>query len=547
MIERAIQGSAGERAPGVSRLGGRAASPRPWGQPALSTLPLGALLGLGALLASEGLIAPGGSAAHAADVTDVLDAADGEDPFDLTLSPRFRQRREAAIIRREYPCDPNASAEAQARFPRLDNRCAEPSVVFRKEMEYERQINTLDIDLRIGVFKDVELHATFPIVFSDQRILRYADADAGLGADPVSPENSSVDPSDDRIVRDITDNGATDLNRQSFTTFRYFSLAGEGNLGVQRKGFGDMTLGFAWAPFNHARDETKATLKLGFDYLLPTGEIAQAGNEGVGRGVHELKWTVAASKRFKYLEPYFSVNASVPFVASESLFEDVSVGQTLVEPGQRAEISFGSEFILHEKAEVGQRFVLDLGVTYGYTAEGRDYNPLSDALNSSECNGLTPDQIREAIEVVRDPNQNADRTTINRAACRWILDQPANSEGGPVFDPNVAEVGQIPFSHDGILDYEAYATFGAHLGLSFQPTPYVLFGARLGVEHIQEHFITTARTGVDSELDEDITVKFDDPNERNPQHNPNVDAVGNRFRIEESINFNWSINLALQF
>jgi hypothetical protein len=487
------------------------------------------------------------SAVRAADLTDVVDAADDGDPFDLHIEPKFKQVLKRSIIRREYPCDPNVGQDGVARFPRIEVDCSEPSVVFRKEVETEREINSLEFDVQIGIFKDVELNLNLPIIFSDQRRLKYADADADRGVEPVTPDTSSVDPSDENIVLDIERNGSSDLSRQSFTRFRYFSLAGEGNLGVERKGFGDMSLGIAWNPFNQERDDTKSTLKLGFDYTIPTGEIAKPGNEGVGRGMHELKWTIAASKRFKYLEPYFGVSYVLPIASDKSLFQKDGLGQTLLEPGQRAEVTFGSEFIPYENLKSGQRFVIDLGVHYAYTAEGRDYNPFFDALNSSECNGLTPREIRDAIEAIRDPNRNADRATINTAACRWILDQPGNAEGGAVFDPNVDDVSDIGFSHDGILDYEAFATFGTHLRLSFEPSPYVRFGALLKVEHEEEHFISAARTGIDSESDEDPTVRFDDPNERNPHHNPNVDAVGNRFRLEDSFNFTWAINLAIQF
>ncbi len=501
------------------------------------------------LLAAVGLpVAFDANEAVAADVTDVVDAADGDDPFDFHIEPRFTQTRRSAVIRREYPCDPSDNADLN-RNPRLDTDCGEPSVVFRKEMDYERITNQLDIDVQFGLYKDVEFHLTFPLVFSDQRVLRYADLDSLQ--EFVDASNSSVDPSDSRIRDDIQANvpnsGASDdLSRQFFSTFRYFSLAGDGNKGPTRKGFGDMKLGIAWNPFNRERDDTKSTLMLGFDYVLPTGEIARAGNEGVGRGVHELQWTLAASKRFRYLEPYFSLKYVLPIAASNSLFEKEGPGQTLISPGQRAEFLFGSEFIPYEEPEFGRKFVINVGLSFAYQAEGRDYNPLFDALSSSECNGLTPNQIRAAIEAVRDPNAPADGATINRAACRWILDEPGNAQGNPVYDPNANEFGDVPYFHDGLLDHEAYATFGASLKLAFYPSEYVSIGLNLGIRHEQEHFITTARTGVDSDDDND-TVKFDDPNERNPHHNPNVDSVGNRFRVEETIIFNWGLDLALQF
>lgn len=490
------------------------------------------------------------SEADAADVTDVVDAADEGDPFDLHIEPRFRQVIKRSVIRREYPCKPDASVADTEAFPRLDSRCDENSVVFRKEMEAERTINTLDVDVQFGLFRDLEFHLTFPVVFNDQRILRYADFDGGTGQEVVNETNSSVDPSDERIVQDIQRNvpnqgAAANLTQSFFSTHRYFNLVG-GNRGPERRGFGDMTLGLAWNPFNDERDDTKSTLKLAFDYQMPTGEIARPGNTGVGRGVHELRWTLASSRRFRYVEPYFSLTYALPLAAEQSLFQKEGPGQTLISPGQRFEVLFGSEFIPYEDTNLGRKFVIDIGLTYSYQAEGRDYNPMFDALGSSQCNGLTPDQVRDAIEAVRNPNTSPDRATINRAACRWILDEPGNALGAPVYDPNDNAFRDVPYSHDGLLDHEAYATFGARLRFDFQPSPYVSFGATVGIAHEQEHFISTARTGVDSADDND-TVKFDDPNERNPRHNPNLDSVGSRFRVEETTIFNWTVDLGIMF
>jgi hypothetical protein len=489
------------------------------------------------------------SPAQAADVTDVVDAADGDDPFDLSIKPRFTQTLERSLIRREYPCDPDATQQDLRAYPRLDTRCAEPSVVFRKEMEAERDINRLDVDVQIGLYKDVELHMTLPYVFSDQRRLKFATGDRDV--ESVTADNSSVDPADARVESDIRNNvtseaNANDLNRQYFSTYRLFSLAGDGNEGPSRAGFGDMKVGLAWNPFNDQRDDTKATLKLQFDYTIPTGEVAKAGNEGVGRGLHELQWTIASSKRFRYLEPYFSVSYILPVPAGNSLFDKLGAGQNLTSPGQRAEILFGSEFIPYEEADEGRKFAIDIGFLWGFTSEGRDYSPLFEALSSSQCNGLTPNEIRDAINAVRDPAIPDTRETINRAACRWILDQPGNADGSPVYNLNAENVGDLAFSHNGITDHEAYATFGANVGLLFQPNPYVGLKTRFRLQHQQEHFLTAARTGRDSG-DENDTVKFDDPNERNPAYNPTLDSVGNRFRMEESLIFSWDVGLAVQF
>lgn len=485
--------------------------------------------------------------ALASDLTDVIDAADGEKVLDFTLMPMFKSTLKRAKITREAPCNPNVTEDPDTatepnnrlRYPRLveAGRCTEPETTFNKELRGWRQIYQIDLTGKIGIFRDLELHATFPFILSDVRGLHFAGNGGDTTEEIVDSSNSSVDPSDQRIIEDIRRNG------DGFTTYRFFN-AQQGNEGPERAGFGDMNLGIAWNPFNQERDDTKATLKLGFDYLIPTGDVAKPGNTGVGRGVHELQFSIASSKRFRYLEPYTGVRYILPIASDISLFQDRAPGQTLTQPGQRAEVVFGNEFIPYEDKDLGNKFVIDLGLHFAFTAEGRDYNLMFDGLAQSYCNGLTPGQILDSIESVVDGATDA--ATVRNAACRWILEQPANAQqGNPRYAPLEEANRDTPFGHDGITDYESFATFGAHLGLYLQIRKYVQLRTRFQLQHEQEHFITTARTGVDSG-DDDDTVRFDDPNERNPYYNPVLDAVGNRFRVEETTIFTWSAGLAIQ-
>ncbi len=489
---------------------------------------------------------------QAAEITDVVDAFDTrfdhkkgetvEDPFDFHIEPRFKRTLKRAKITREAPCDP--SGGDTGRFARLlgSDRCSEPSVLVNKELRGTRTINQMDIVGQIGLYKDLEIHFELPIVFSDVRELAFA----GNGGDPTSDEvdqtNSSVDPSNSRIIEDIQRNG------RDFTTFRLMDVAG-GHEGPTRAGFGDMTLGIAWNPFNDFRDDTKATLKLGFDYKIPTGEVQKPGNEGVGRGVHELEWSIASSKRFKYAEPYFSVAYTLPIAAEASLFDNKGPGQTLESPGQRAEIIFGSEFVPYEDLVKENKFAIDVGLKFGYTAEGRDYSLLSDGLGSSPCNGKTPAEIFAAVDAVNAGGLTGTEleSAAQTAACKWIIEQPGNADAGsPEFTPTDASAANTQFFHNGLTDYEAYATFGAYLGLYLQATRFVQFRTKLELDHQQAHFLTAARTGKDSD-DANDTVRFDDEDERNPYYNPTLDAVGNRFRVEETTIFTWSLAMALQF
>ncbi|MBH23684.1 MAG: hypothetical protein CMH57_04285 [Myxococcales bacterium] len=504
-------------------------------------------LGLTTVAALLAVAAP----AWAADLTDVVDAAEEDDPFDIHIEPRFKSTLKRAKITREAPCNPNVTTDpltgdqtvdrnSRLRYPRLveAGRCAEPEVVYNKELRGWRRTDQIDVLGEIGLYKDVELHFTLPFILRDVRGVHFA----GNGGDPTEPvvdtDNSSVDPSEQRIIEDIERNG------EDFTTYRLFD-ARNGNEGPTRSGFGDMSIGLAWNPFNQERDDTKATLKLGFDYLIPTGTVAKGGNEGVGRGVHELQATIAASKRFKYIDPYFGITGVLPLAGGESLFQEAAPGQTLTQPGWRAEITFGSEFIPYEDLEKGNFFKIDLGFDFGYTAEGRDYSLMFDALAGSSCNGVTPREVREAIEAVQ--NGVVENSTVRTAACKWILDQPANAQNTtPKFDLTSGANDDIEFAHNGITDYEGFATFGLHLNLYLQVARYVQLKTRLSLQHQQEHFITAARTGKDSADDND-TVRFDNPDERNPYYNPTLDSVGNRFRVEETTIFTWSSGLAFQF
>jgi len=515
-------------------------------------------LWIATIVAASAVLSAAPTVVRAADITDVVDAADGDDPFDFHIEPRFTSTLKRAKITREAPCNPEAIDEptvdqasdprSRTRFPRLveSTRCTEPSVVFNKEVRAWEEISQLDILAQIGLFRDVEFHLELPIIFVDQRGVAFA----GNGGDRTKPivdaTNSSVDPSDSRIIDDIRLNEDLSVNGAEFTTFRLFDVQGDGNKGPERSGFGDMKIGVAWNPFNDERDDTKATLKLGFDYLIPSGDVAKGGNTAVGRGVHELQWTFASSKRFKYMEPYFQVHYALPLASANSLFQKEGAGQTLEQPGQRAEIQFGSEFIPFEDVEKGHKFQIDLGLSFAYTAEGRDYSLLFDAFANSSCNGLSPNDIREAVARIKNNNAE-DRETVAKAACAWVLDGPANADGTPVFDTFAESSQAVTFSHDGITDYEAFGTFGAHLGFYVQAARYVQFRGKLRLQHEQEHFITAARTGVDSSEDENSTVRFDNPDERNPFYSTTLDGVGNRFRVEETTIFTWSIALALQF
>lgn len=505
--------------------------------------------------------------AFSAEFTDLADAADDKDDlidetydgFDFHIEPRFRMDFGSAIITREAACVASenqlvgqASRDFADSNPRLEvnpQRCGEPSVVNNNEAEYRNQRMTLDVALEVGLYKDLQLSLTVPYVISDVHRMRYA---ANVNAD-----NSSIDPSDSRIERDAErafDGGDPIDDLNFFSTYRFFDLSDEYS-DVERSGFADPTLGLHWAPFNDYRDPTKATLVVGMDYVMPISPVRLVDNDGVGGGVHELSWTIASSKKFDFIEPYFGLQYFLPIPAPRSPIRRVDVnnnGQIFTAPPQRGEITIGTEFIPYENAEEGQRYSFDLGFTFGYTSEGRDYTPLFEHMANSECLGKRLDEVLPQY----DGNGNLQ---LNDVQCAWIARQPSNAErfGGepnPIYDLHAADGNPTFNEFNGIMTVESYASFTGKAGINLQPSEYFQLRAHAQLTHHQEHFLTNARTGRDvgDDLEEtpDNTVDLEGPDarlEKNPVFNSTYDGNGERFRVQE---FNvWSVfvTAALKF
>ena len=488
------------------------------------------------LLVLSGSLLLGGQAllprtACAAESTDVVDAfdTDNDNPYDFHIEPTFRQTVERGTVAREAGCSPALEPD----------RCSEPATVFNRELYYRRVRNEIDFDVQVGLHRNLELHVSLPVVISDQRDLEFADS--------VGDETSNVDPTERRVRNDIypgvADAFDSGLAEQYFGTYRYFSVPDDG---PKRSGLGDIRLGMAWAPFDDSRNPHAATLRLGLDYVAPTGKAARGNNTGVGRGLHELQVSIGASRRFaSFVDPYFSFTFAQPFAASTGLFVPNSPNSGYRTPGSRFDTSAGTEVVLFDDPGTGQYYSFDLGFDFGYVLEGRDYSPLSDALSRSACNGRTADET--GFNTGTDGNAyqpDPDVVGPATAACGWVVQQPGNA-----LDETQSNRANWEYAHNGLTIVEGHATVGGHTGFNLQFSPYVEI--RLGVTFawLSPHFLTAADAGRDG--DNDGTVDLDPDSdgevERNPNYNLTLDAVGRRFRLENAINVTWDMAAAFQF
>ena len=469
------------------------------------------------LAAMVGTLASSG--AMAAELTDVLDAADEvylgsekvSDPFDISLTPKFVQRHEWAKLKREY----------------YDNG----SVRLLNELEYKRVVNRFDIDLEIGMFHDLSFRMHMPIIISDQASYKF--------------DTSSDDP---EFQIDSSKSWFSPANISADRPYRFFDLKdGETLKGRERTGFGDMSFGIAWSPYNTERhfiperpwenNTGRSTVTLSFDYVAPTGKTRAIDNDGAGSGVHEFIFAVAASHRFAFVDPYIRLQYGLPVGTDD--FQDYGSNQKRVDPGMWGRVDLGIEFIPYESidTEFQRNVKIDLRGYFKYVGEGRAYSELADAFGTGTCYKGVTGQLGEG--------------------CGWVAEKWSNAGASHIADMANGTKG-LEVMEDGLFDYEGFATVGGAINLSIQPIQYVQINAGVAVDYSQNHFITFTKIGKDRGTFNTTTGKLDSDQkdglvmdnvleERNPTYSKALDATGSRIKRTESLNLEWFVGLKLMY
>ncbi|MFT6629576.1 MAG: hypothetical protein ACJA1R_002854, partial [Flavobacteriales bacterium] len=325
---------------------------------------------------------------------------------------------------------------------------------------------------------------------------------------------------------------------------RYFEVPSDGK---RRSGFGDLVVGFSYAPLDQERNPATSNLRLRLDYQLPSGRVARGDNKDVGSGVHEIRFSMAASRVYReVVEPYFEFGAVLPIAGGNSLFAGRNNNSINQAPGARFDAAIGNEFILFDDPNSGQRYAVLLGVDMGYTIQGRDYSPLFDALGGSSCNGLTAAEAGFPNGTTGNAYRPDPSIGADNAACAWVVQQPGN-----VIDDSLGDRGQWAYAHDGITDIEGFARIGGHVGLDLQFSPYVAFRFATVLRWESPHFLNFADAGRDANQSGVVELSpvtdGGESVERNPNYNLTMDPVGRRFRVENSLIIDWNATLAFQF
>jgi hypothetical protein len=473
--------------------------------PMCTARPLLALAVLGSALAARPAVA--------AFPTRVLTAVEKETPLpDVALGVTFDRNQKRARITREWIQDQNGRRTA------LDVR----------ELDFEELTQRMVLELRVGIFRDLEFRATAPVVLQNDSELRFAE-----GVESQSTIWGSENANDP----------ATDL--------RYPLTEVPG--ARERSGFGDMTFGLAWSPFVDAKDESYPTFTLRGDVTVPTGALRDpadqdalpAGATGdVGRGMTVFDLALGFSRRMRSslptLEPYMLLGARLPVASPRQRDRGM-------EPPIEGYLDVGTEIVFHEDLEERTRFDLELAFRLRYTSVGRTYSELSDYLPSFDqtrapANRSDPSLGEDAIVYSDFANPGNYAGTLDGARC------------GLVMGVACGELNRV----------EEHLGLGGTIALHLQPSRFLLLRGGLSVNYTTDHFLTTERVGVDTDpvsaVDQEcpegsgvscvgrVNARNSAGNdERSPYYDPRYDAPGRRLRAEGIVDLTFFLTAAATF
>ncbi len=449
--------------------------------------------------------------AEAAWPTHVLTAVEKEKSIpDIHVEVTYDRHAKKARITREWIQEENGAKTA------LDVR----------ELDYSEITQQMLIALRIGLFRDLELHIIAPIVFQNDSKIKFAE-----GVESRSTIYGSVN-ADDR---------AYDYR------FPITQVPAE----RERAGFGDMTFGLSWSPFVERKDEAWPTLTLRGDIVAPTGKRrdpsdqnalpgGDAGSVGLGETIFDL--SIGVSKRMSSsaptLDPYMLFGALIPIPTSQQK----AIG---LDPSPVGQFKVGTELIMYEDDQTSQYYALDFAFNFRYIGIGRTFSELSDYLpnfNQRNPRSLDPGmqtQPRDTFiyEDYQDPNNY--NTKLDGASCGAVSGTPCGE----------------------LTRVDEHIQMDGSVAVHIQPVQYAVIRAGMSIGIDTDHLITAESVGTDLDGPEAQNqlcsgapcvgrvnaVNFTGQDERSKYYDPRYDTPGRRFRAEQITNFTFFVTAAATF
>ncbi len=454
-----------------------------------------------------------------ADWTDVTDAFDGEDPFDLNLGIGYTRSLRRGKIRREVA----GNVEREGGDGEIIS--GDGYIDYLDIANHRHLTHTLNLELAFGVWHDLEIWGALPLILSDTRELDYVP---GTNDEGVRQFGLSCPP-------DAIANGANYTHPGCNFDLPFKS--------PERSGIDTIGVGIDWGPLNQGRDGTKPTFVIRGEAWFSVGDPLVADRSGVpvtpsapscadvspgsvaclpdnynpgvddesagiSRGTTKLGAAMLFSHRFRYVEPYSGLNFSAEFPGDGTEFPQLEEeGRLNTVPPIVGAFTAGVEVIPWENPDQFQRFALDIRVGGEFHSEGRDYSELFDALGTSTS--------------------------------RRLLQPEAATQSGPA-----ANDLNNPWS--GQTDVQNYGIYSGRVGLNLQAAQYIKFNLGIAYAFVQEHSLTVT-DACNPDANVDVAHVPCTEGAPNPDHRPEIDLPGRRYRIEDANIFDVFVSATAMF
>lgn len=468
------------------------------------------VLGLSVL----GAASLGASTAHAAEVTRVASSFDGDNKFDLHFGVGYDFNFKQAAILREWS-DPN-----------------NPKSTMVRDLIYRQMRHVVTPSLEIGLYKDIAIYANLPIVVSDKRTYAFdQDAEPCVFADQASGTNPAtcVRHDNSTSIRDgIIPRDGFDATNTS-TPFGQFGGMDTQTIfkGANRFGLDQIVTGLKIGILNQDRLSHMPKWVIGLEGRFAIGKPMTfsrdivnedpAGNHRVGRGTHELGVWTALSRRYRFLDPFFTAWWYQAVRANNTEFRNFGGNQDRVNPQSNTGVSFGAEIVPFERKAKGQKVALNLRGLAMLKYGGRGYSEAWELLSDSP-----------ALVGTYQPGQaglGCSRTNVDRVI-QYAKDNPTDPD--PLANSGSPQGCQ---RFNGITNIQDFATFGLNVALHAQLNKYavLMIGANLSTD--TRHFITAANRGKANGDPSSDPKLVDSDKEINPVRRDVVDQVGRRYAV----------------
>jgi hypothetical protein len=316
------------------------------------------------------------ASAQAAEITRVASSFEPNAPFGMFVDATYEFTRERGKITREWYQMNDSVDVSEMRYQLLDQR--------------------LNIDLHLGLYKDLEFHYRLPIVFQQDRSWFFAQ-----GTDQTNSTiyNNCLN-ADGSLVSGAAPSGSARACQQTQPLFTFDPNKGAASY---RSGIGDMTFGLAWAPLNQKKDESNPTWVIAVDYTAPMFDAidpslatSETQHGAINNKIHKYKFSTSISKRVSFAEPYFQLHYTLPWLGPgyysncdhpspdrmalpQNCGHDVwTRSETGIRPPHVGGFIFGTEINAYDEPQAHRKFAIDARAAVTYVSEGRYYNEMSD-------------------------------------------------------------------------------------------------------------------------------------------------------------------------